>query len=142
MEFQEAIRSGFRNYVNFSGRALRSEFWFWILFTIAGGLAAEVLDYALIPGWVTYSPFSGVFEIATFLPGLAVSVRRLHDIDRTGWWLLLGLVPLVGLVVLLVWWCTKGSRGYNRFGADPQPAEFSRHGAGRSLHRAQTDRAD
>ena len=112
MNFQEAIRSGFRNYVNFSGRAVRSEFWFWILFTIVGGIGAEILDYALLPSWVSYSPFSGVFEIATFLPGLAVSVRRLHDIDRTGWWLLLGLVPLIGVVVLLFWWCAEGRRGY------------------------------
>ncbi len=141
MNFQEAIELGFRNYVNFSGRAVRSEFWFWILFTILGGLGAEILDYIIIPSWVAYSPFSGVFEIATFLPGIAVAVRRLHDIGRSGWWLLLSFVPLIGAIVLIVWFCTDGKKGYNRFGADPRPPEVSRHGRGRSLHRAQTDRA-
>jgi uncharacterized membrane protein YhaH (DUF805 family) len=141
MNFREAIESGFRHYVTLSGRAVRSEFWFWILFTVAGGIGAELVDYVLIPSWVSYSPFSGVFDIATFLPGIAVAVRRLHDIGRTGWWFLLVLVPLLGVVVLIYWWCIEGSRGYNRFGADPRPAEVSRHGRGRSLHRAQTDKA-
>ena len=118
MNFLEAVQSGFRNYVNFSGRAVRSEFWFWILFTIVGGLATAILDYALIPSWVTYFSFAGVFDIATLLPGIAVAARRLHDTDRSGWWLLLFLVPLFGTIVLLYWWCSKGTRGYNRFGAD------------------------
>src|SRR5580700_3681557 len=107
MNFLQAIESGFRNYVNFSGRAIRSEFWFWILFTIVGGIAAWILDFMLIPDWVTVSPFGTLFDLATFIPGIAVAIRRLHDIDRTGWWFLLVLVPLVGFIVLMVWWCTK-----------------------------------
>jgi uncharacterized membrane protein YhaH (DUF805 family) len=69
------------------------------------------------------SPLATLFWLATIIPDLAVTVRRLHDTDSSGWWILLGLIPLIGMVVLIVWWCQKGSRGYNRFGADPlQPA--------------------
>ena len=68
-------------------------------------------------------PLATLFYLATLIPALAVSVRRLNDTDSSGWWLLLGLIPLIGMIVLIVWWCLKGSKGYNRFGADPlQPA--------------------
>jgi uncharacterized membrane protein YhaH (DUF805 family) len=138
MNFQEAIQSGFRNYVTFEGRACRSEFWYWQLFLLAGGLVAEFFDF----GTGLYgSPFSTLFWLGTLIPTLAVGIRRLHDAKRSGWWLLLFFVPLIGAIVLIVWWCTKGTRGYNGFGADPLPAEISRHGRGRSLHRAQTNRA-
>jgi uncharacterized membrane protein YhaH (DUF805 family) len=58
--------------------------------------------------------------LAVLLPGIAVSIRRLHDTDRSGWWLLIVLVPLVGAILLIVWYCTEGTRGPNRFGADPK----------------------
>ncbi len=86
--------------------------------------------------------FASLFGLATLIPDFAVTVRRMHDTDFRGWWLLLGLVPLIGMVVLIVWWCLEGTRGYNRFGAGPLPAEVSRHAAGRSLLRGRTDRAD
>jgi uncharacterized membrane protein YhaH (DUF805 family) len=123
MTFSQAIRSGFSNYVNFRGRAARSEFWFWILFTVLGGLVAEIFDFALFSAVTGHSPLTDIFQLGTFLPGFAVAIRRLHDNDRSGWWLLLGLVPLVGMIVLIVWWCTKSTRGYNRFGANPLPPE-------------------
>jgi uncharacterized membrane protein YhaH (DUF805 family) len=69
------------------------------------------------------SPFATLFYLATIIPDLAVMVRRIHDTDFSGWWLLLMLIPLIGIVVLIVWWCLEGSKGYNRFGPDPlQPA--------------------
>jgi uncharacterized membrane protein YhaH (DUF805 family) len=139
MNFQQAIQSGFSNYVNFRGRARRSEFWYWQLFLVVGGLVAEVFDYGT---GLRMSPLSSLFWLATFIPDLAVYVRRLHDTDRSGWWLLLFFVPLIGAIVLLVWLCTRGSHGYNRFGANPLPAEVSLHGAGRSLHRGRTDTAN
>jgi uncharacterized membrane protein YhaH (DUF805 family) len=123
MNFQQAIRSGFANYVNFRRRAARSEFWYWILFAALGGLVAEIFDFALFSAATEHSPLADLFQLATLLPGFAVAIRRLHDTDRTGWWLLLGLIPLIGVIVLIVWWCTKGGKGYNRFGADPLPAE-------------------
>jgi uncharacterized membrane protein YhaH (DUF805 family) len=97
VNFTQAITSGFSNYVNFSGRAIRSEYWFWILFSIIGQL----------------------FNLAAFLPSIAVAVRRLHDLDRSGWWILLIFLPLIGAVVLIVWYCTRGTEGPNQFGPDP-----------------------
>jgi len=139
MSFAQAIASGFANYVNFTGRAIRSEFWFWQLFLVVGGIAVEILDvalYALVSHTLTFSPLTDLFWFGTLLPSVAVGVRRLHDIDRSGWWYLLMFVPLIGAIVLIVWWCKRGGKGYNRFGADRLPAEASLHGAGRSLHRA------
>jgi len=114
MNFIQAIKSGFSNYVNFSGRAIRSEYWYWVLFTVLGMIVTEIIDYA-IGTPVTY----WIFGLAVLLPGIAVGVRRLHDLDRSGWWLLLSFIPLIGAIVLIVWFCTKGTDGANRFGPDP-----------------------
>jgi hypothetical protein len=65
-----------------------------------------------------FSPLSSVFDLLTFLPGLSVSVRRLHDLDRRGWWLLIALIPLIGGIVLIVVFCQRGEPGDNRFGPD------------------------
>jgi uncharacterized membrane protein YhaH (DUF805 family) len=119
MGFTEAISSGFRNYVNFSGRAARSEFWFWVLFSILVSIAAGIIDFGLFGIRDGVSPISSLTSLALFLPGLAVSVRRLHDTDRSGWWILLFLIPLIGAIVLLVWYCSRGTPGGNRFGPDP-----------------------
>jgi uncharacterized membrane protein YhaH (DUF805 family) len=118
MNFIQAIGSGFTNYVNFSGRAARSEYWLWVLFTVIGCIAAGILDAALFgydaPGG---SPLNAVFDVITFLPSLAIGVRRLHDIDRTGWWLLIALT-VIGVFVLIYWACVKGTIWPNRFGPD------------------------
>jgi uncharacterized membrane protein YhaH (DUF805 family) len=123
MNFFEAISSGFRNYVNFSGRAIRSEYWYWTLFvTVLVGVLG-VIDQRLNPG-VGLGAFSIVnmlVSLALILPGVAVSVRRLHDIDRTGWWILLGFT-VIGALVLIYWACQRGTPGPNRFGPDPMPA--------------------
>jgi len=117
MNFAQAIASGFSNYVNFSSRAVRSEYWYWVLFTIVCAIIASVLDGALFSE-SDVPPIGSVFNIATFLPGLAVAVRRLHDIDRTGWWILIALT-VIGLFVLIYWFCQPGTAGPNRFGPDP-----------------------
>ena len=90
MQFQDAIRSGFRNYVTFSGRAPRSEFWYWTLFAFLVAAVSGILDSALFPSMGT-GPISAITSLLLFLPGLAMSVRRLHDLDRTGWWMLIAL---------------------------------------------------
>ena len=118
MGFTEAISAGFRNYVNFSGRATRSEFWYWVLFAVLASIAAGLIDIALF-GLEGSSAIESLVGLALFLPGLAVSVRRLHDLDRSGWWVLLGLIPLVGVIILIVWNCQRGTIGPNRFGPDP-----------------------
>jgi uncharacterized membrane protein YhaH (DUF805 family) len=117
MNFGEAIASGFRNYVNFTGRALRSEYWYWALFAFLVSIATLAIDLTLFPH-AEFGPINGLAGLALFLPGLAVSVRRLHDIDRTGWWLLL-MLTVIGLVVLIYWACLRGTPGPNRFGPEP-----------------------
>jgi uncharacterized membrane protein YhaH (DUF805 family) len=118
MNFTQAIASGFQNYVNFTGRAARSEFWLWTLFSVLISMAASIIDVAAFPA-VGPSPINSLVNLALFLPSLAVSVRRLHDLDRSGWWILLVFVILIGWIVLIVWNCTKGTPGPNRFGPDP-----------------------
>jgi uncharacterized membrane protein YhaH (DUF805 family) len=121
MNFVQAIKSGFSHYVTFSGRACRSEYWFWVLFAIIGALVALMLDVAIFGFHGGVSPFNGIFNLATFLPGLAVAARRLHDIDRTAWWLLI-LLTGIGAILLVIWYCFKGTSGPNRFGPDPLPS--------------------
>ena len=113
MNFGDAIKAGFSNYVNFSGRACRSEYWYWVLFAIIGGIVTYIIDFAIgMP--ITNT----IFGLAVFLPGLSVAIRRLHDLDRSGWWILLFLIPLIGAIILIVWFCFEGTDGPNRFGPD------------------------
>ncbi len=116
MGFGEAIGSCFSKYVTFSGRACRSEYWFFALFVVIVDVVANVVDAA-----AGTSLLGVIIGLALFLPNLAVSVRRLHDIDRSGWWVLLGLIPVVGWVIVIVWACTRGTPGPNRFGPDSLP---------------------
>jgi uncharacterized membrane protein YhaH (DUF805 family) len=113
-----------KNYVGFSGRARRKEYWMFTLFSL---IVAVVL--AIIDGMGGFMTDSGMgllgllYSLAVLLPSIAVSVRRLHDIDKSGWWLLLILVPLIGAIVLLVFAVMEGTRGDNRFGPDPKADE-------------------
>src|SRR5262249_55622094 len=116
MNFFEAIGSGFHNYVNFSGRAPRSEYWYWTLFAILLVLAAVLIDASIANEQII---FTVIAELILALPGLAGSVRRLHDLDKSGWFVLLAFVPLVGSIILLIWFCMRGTAGSNRFGHDP-----------------------
>lgn len=118
MGFGEAIASGFRNYVNFSGRSDRPAYWYWVLFGLLAGIVTSILDSTIFP--FSYpSPLNTIAGLILLLPGLAVSARRLHDIDRTAWWLLLAL-SIIGAFVLIYWACQPGTPGPNRFGPDPK----------------------
>lgn len=110
MKFFEAVCINFQKYATFSGKAQRSEFWFWILFVVIASMLCNILDEALFPTRVeeTVYPLSICFSIITFLPGLAVGSRRLHDVGRSGWWQLLGLT-IIGFIPLLWWWAKKGT---------------------------------
>jgi uncharacterized membrane protein YhaH (DUF805 family) len=114
MQFPEAVQSGFSNYVNFSGRASRSEYWYWVLFAVLVTIVAGILDNAIVP-FEEPRPIAAVTAVVFILPGLAVAVRRLHDMDRTGWWALLALTGIGG-IVLIIWFCFSGTPGANRFG--------------------------
>jgi uncharacterized membrane protein YhaH (DUF805 family) len=120
VNFFQAVGSVIRNYVTFSGRAPRSEYWYWVLFALIASAALRTLDAAIFFDAET-GPLQTVFGILTFLPGLAVAVRRLHDIDRSGWWVLI-VFTIVGIIPLIYWACLKGTDGPNRFGADPLAA--------------------
>jgi len=117
MNFGQAISSGFRNYVTFGGRASRSEYWYWVLFVVICAIVTAILDHALFDE-SALSPLNTIFSLVTFLPGLAVGVRRLHDTNGTGWWLLISLT-VIGIIVLIVWFCQRGTIGSNQYGPDP-----------------------
>ena len=166
-----------KRYADFTGRSRRKEYWMWILFLILANIVLSILDAVLglggsattttssapgamgAAGNLSGGLLSGVFSLAVLVPNITVAVRRLHDTDRSGWWILLPIVPLVlafggvfagaaaasvssmmfvgvaflgvfitGLL-LLVWYCTEGTRGPNRFGDDPKadlPADLAR----------------
>jgi uncharacterized membrane protein YhaH (DUF805 family) len=117
MSFFEAITAALRNYFNFTGRATRAEYWYWTLPVGIINIVLGVADERLNPG-AAFGAFSWITMIvflATVLPTLAVSIRRLHDIDRTGWWMLLWFTAIGGLV-LIYWACRPGAAGPNRFG--------------------------
>ena len=103
---------GFRHYVDFRGRTGRRGYWYFFLFNFLVTLVLGAVSGALV----------GAYVLAAFLPGLAVFVRRLHDADRSAWWILIGLIPLLGSIVLLVFLVTEGTRGENDHGPDPRLA--------------------
>jgi len=112
VEISEAITAVFTKYTVFTGRSGRPEFWWWILFQI--GVRVAIAIVRLVVG-----PLAGalllLWALATFIPGMAVSVRRLHDINRSGWWVLLSLVPILGWLVLLYWYCQPSTPGPNQY---------------------------
>ena len=128
MTFLEAVKQCLRKYGDFGGRATRAEFWWWQVFGWIGGLIAGAIDASISsfpgPEFATFAPFGAIFGLAILLPGLAVQARRLHDIGRTGWWILvwlgiyfLGLLPLVvgGIITIVrIFSSDSGSAG-----ADP-----------------------
>ena len=120
MDFSTAVRTCFQKYADFNGRATRPEYWWFTLFLFIGGVVMGLIDGAIFGfGETAGKPLGILFSLGTLLPMLAVSVRRLHDLGRSGWWLLIGLIPLVGAIVLIVWFATKSAPGANAHGADP-----------------------
>jgi uncharacterized membrane protein YhaH (DUF805 family) len=92
MSFIDAVKICFSKYADFDGCASRPEFWWWVLFTSIAALALRSVSYGL----------SGAFSIATLLPSIAVTARRLHDTDRSGWWQLLYFLPVIGWLILVI----------------------------------------
>jgi uncharacterized membrane protein YhaH (DUF805 family) len=107
VNFIDAIKLGFKNWLNFSGRATRAEYWWFYLFVLIVGIVT-----------INIEPIIGsIFYLIILVPHLSLSFRRLHDINKTAWWLLIGLIPLVGALVLIYFLATKGTEGPNKFGA-------------------------
>ncbi len=122
-----------RRYADFSGRSRRREYWSFVLFnlligvavwallaaTYAAGMSETQMTMIMGPVFMLY----GLVALVFIIPGIAVTIRRLHDTDRSGWFVLFALIPLVGAIFLLVFYCEKGTRGPNRFGPDPKADE-------------------
>ena len=104
MTFGKSISTCFSKYATFDGRASRPEFWWFFLFTFLASAAAGMVSETL----------SGLFSLAVLLPSLAVGARRLHDVDKSGWFLLLWLIPIIGWIILIVWAAQEGKEP-NRF---------------------------
>ena len=124
MGFFEAVGSVFSKYFEFSGRALRSEYWYWSLFLIIVGIPVGVLSIA-------WPPIYFIFMIGTFIPNIAVAVRRLHDSDYSGWWVLIGIIPIINFL-LLYWLIIKGDSYENRFGMPPIGSKSNQSSAARA----------
>jgi len=123
MGFAEAVQSCFKQYVGFTGRARRSEYWWFALFGLIVGIVANLIDTVL--GTMSEDTNVGVLgtivSLALLLPTLAVAIRRLHDTSRTGWWILIGLIPIVGWIILLVFY-VQDSHPDNTYGPSPKAA--------------------
>lgn len=114
-----------KKYAEFTGRARRKEYWLYVLLIIVLTVVASIIDRMLGMKFIAnvYGPVYLLVVLATLIPSLAVGVRRLHDTNRSGWWLLIGLIPLLGALVLLFFFVTEGTRGDNQYGPDPKAAE-------------------
>ncbi|MGL6311069.1 DUF805 domain-containing protein [Aeromonas sp. 95A] len=108
-----------KQYAVFSGRARRTEYWMFVLCNVIVMLLLGMVD-KLIGG--DNELISSIYSLAVLLPSLAVASRRLHDTDRSAWWLLLGLIPIIGTLVLIYFMVCNGQKGPNRFGDDPKAA--------------------
>ncbi|KDN10761.1 DUF805 domain-containing protein [Gilliamella sp. Imp1-1] len=113
-----------KNYANFNGRARRQEYWMFILFNFLLNLALTIVSMILISISTSLVSVTNIISFvawaALFIPSLAVAVRRLHDTDRSGWWILIALVPLIGAIVLLVFACSDSTPGSNQYGENPK----------------------
>ena len=111
-----------KKYAVFSGRARRKEYWYFFLFNIIILLVLSFIDG--MTGTFIYEAglglLGGIYALAVLIPGIAVAVRRLHDTDRSGWWLLVGLIPVFGTIALLVFMLQDGKLGENQYGANPK----------------------
>ncbi len=111
-DIKSAVITCFNKYVVFKGRADRPEFWYFVLF--------QVVVLAVLS--LVSRPLEGLASLVFLLPGLAVGARRLHDINKTGWWMLIGLIPLIGWVLLIYWAAQPGDAGGNEYGEPPTKA--------------------
>ncbi|MCK9795080.1 DUF805 domain-containing protein [Isoptericola sp. 4D.3] len=137
MSFPDAIKSVFSQYATFSGRARRSEFWFWYLFLvivaavtgillgIVGAASLDATTGTLGGAFYVLTSLVSLVWLALLLPTLAVMVRRLHDQDKSGFFWFMSLIPLAGPIIMIVFYATTGTVGPNRFGQDPKVAQAS-----------------
>lgn len=115
--FTDAVKRALTvNYCNFEGRSSRSEYWWFCLFNI---ILSVIISFVFSFSQNAELIVSGIVSLALLLPGLGVAIRRLHDIDKSGWWILIGLIPLVGTIILIVWFCKESTPAENQYGPVP-----------------------
>ncbi len=122
MSFQDAVRVCLSKYADFQGRARRSEYWWFVVFTAVVTTIGSVLDALVGTGYGSYGLIEGVAALALLLPSLAVGARRLHDVGRSGWLLLLLIIPVLGALFLVIAFFIRDSQPENRYGPSPKPA--------------------
>ncbi len=112
-----------KKYADLSGRARRMEFWMFVVLNVGVSVVASILDRLTgMAGMIAtvYGPLQVIAMLALLIPGIAVAVRRMHDQDKSGWWLLIALVPIIGAIALLVFYFIEGTKGDNQYGPDPK----------------------
>jgi uncharacterized membrane protein YhaH (DUF805 family) len=109
MDFKTAVITCFTKYIDFDGRASRSEMWWFVLACFLAGLIVGMIA----------GPLGAIVSVATLLPSLAVGVRRLHDIGKSGWWILIGFIPLIGWIIAIYWAVQPSAQGSNEYGEQP-----------------------
>jgi len=113
-----------KKYAVFTGRARRKEFWMFTLIYTLIFIVLSVVDGIIGTGAMLFETglLSGIFSLVSLCPSIAVTIRRLHDIDRSGWWILIGLVPIAGVIVLIIFAAKDGQPGSNQYGSNPKEA--------------------
>lgn len=113
----EHFINAYKRYADFTGRARRQEYWMFYLFYVIAYILLSIIDVVLGVNILTL-----IFALGSLVPSIAIAARRLHDTNRSGWWQLIALIPILGALVLLYFLVTKGTEGENRFGSDPLAA--------------------
>lgn len=113
-DFLEAVKK----YAQFTGRSDRKEFWYFILLYLGLAIVAAILD-SIVASGSAFQPVSTLVGLGLLIPSLAVTFRRLHDINKTAWWILLGLIPVIGTIILIIWYAKKGDPDENQYGPAP-----------------------
>ncbi len=117
MDIQTSVKTCFDKYATFFGRASRSEYWFFVLFCFLGGIITFIIDVAILGYSIEseFTPINSIFTIVTAIPTIAVGCRRLHDVNKSGWWQLIW-ITIIGGIFLIVWFATEGEKKKNKFG--------------------------
>lgn len=127
MSFQEAVQTVFSKYATFEGRARRSEYWYFMLLVCCVNIVIRILAAIVGDGNFLATVLAGVstvFSLGVLVPQIAVAVRRLHDIGKSGWFYLIGLIPFIGWILMLVWFCTDSQPGDNQYGPNPKADNY------------------
>jgi uncharacterized membrane protein YhaH (DUF805 family) len=125
MEWYVAVLN---KYAQFSGRSRRKEYWFFVLFNIIISIGLTIVDRILGLGGSSWGLLSGLYTLFVLIPSIAVGVRRLHDTGRSGWWLLIAFIPILGAIALLVFMASDSEPGTNQYGPNPKMGEFGADG--------------